>query len=153
VENNRSAKSLWGDYLDKHLEDAFVDAPKVEYFCDNEKAANECAKRVQKGEKKTISHSLLGLQLRNERLPKIGDFRIVTDWDGQARCIVRTTAVRLMPMFSIDEKYAQMEAEGDKSLIYWKQTHWEYYKQELAPFNRTPKESMIVVCEEFEKVF
>lgn len=153
MENNRSAKSLWGDYLDKHLEDAFVDAPKVEHFCDNEKAANECAKLVQKGVKRATSHSLLGLQLRNERLPKIGDFRIVTDWGGTAKCIVRTTAVQLKPLFSIDENYAQKEGEGNKSLAYWKETHWEYYTNELAPFNRTPKESMIVVCEEFEKVF
>ncbi|MCK0155729.1 ASCH domain-containing protein [Cellulophaga sp. F20128] len=153
MENNRSAKSLWGDYLDKHLEDAFVEAPKVEHFCDNEKAANACAKLVLKGVKKATSHSLLGLQLRKERLPKIGDFRIVTDWDGEAKCIVRTTAVQLKPLFSIDENNAQLEGEGDLSLVNWKQTHWAYYQQELAPFNRTPKESMIVVFEEFVKVF
>ena len=60
---------------------------------------------------------------------------------------------KLKPLFSINDDYARIEGEGDKSLAYWKQTHWEYYTRELAPFNRTPKESMIVVCEEFEKVF
>ncbi len=153
MENNKSAKSLWGNYLEKHPKNVFVEAPKIEHFCDNSKDANYCAKLVEKGIKKATTHSLLGLQLRNERLPKIGDFRIVTDWDGKAKCIVRTTAVQLKPMFSIDENYAQIEGEGDKSLTYWKQTHWDYYTRELKPFNCTPKESMIVVCEEFEKVF
>lgn len=153
MENNRSAKNLWGDYLDKHLEDAFVDDPKVEHFCDNEHDANECVKLVQKGIKRATSHSLLGLQLRNERLPKIGDFRIVTDWNGEAKCIVRTTSVQLKPLFSVSADYALVEGEGDKSLDYWKKVHWDYYTRELAEFDRTPKQSMIVVCETFEKVF
>lgn len=153
MENNRSAKSLWGDYLDKHLEDAFVDDPRVEHFCDNEQDANECAKLVVKGVKRATTHSLLGLQMRKERLPKKGDFRIVTDWNGDAKCIVRTTSVQLKPLFSVSADYALVEGEGDKSLEYWKKTHWDYYTRELEEFNRTPKKSMIVVCETFEKVF
>jgi len=151
--DNASARNMWGDYLDKHLEDAFVDAPKTIHFCDNEKDANECLDLVLKNIKKATSPSLLGLQLRKETLPKIGDFLVITDWDGKAKCIVKTTAVKLKPMFSIDEDYAQKEGEGDKSLAYWKKTHWEYYTRELSEFNREPRESMIVVCQEFEKVF
>ena len=151
--DNASARNMWGDYLDKHLEDAFVDAPKTIHFCDNEKDANECVDLVLKNIKKATSPSLLGLQLRNEPLPKIGDFLVITDWGGKAKCIVKTTAVKLKPMFSIDETYARKEGEGDKSLAYWKKTHWEYYTRELSEFDREPRESMIVVCQEFEKVF
>ena len=151
--DNASARNMWGDYLDKHLEDAFAEAPKTIHFCDNEKDANECAKLVLKGVKRATSDSLLGLQYRNEPLPKIGDFKVITDWNGKAQCIVRTTAVKLKPFFSIDEAYAKLEGEGDKSLDYWKKTHWAYYERELAPFNRVPRDSMIIVCEEFEKVF
>lgn len=151
--DNASARNMWGDYLDKHLEDAFVEAPKTIHFCDNEKDANECLELVLKNVKKATSPSLLGLQLRNEPLPKIGDFLVITDWDGKAKCIVKTTTVKLKPMFSIDEAYAQKEGEGDKSLAYWKKTHWDYYTRELAEFNREPRESMIVVCQEFVKVF
>lgn len=150
---NASARNLWGDYLDKHLEDVFVDTPKVTHFCDNENDANTCAKLVISDKKKATSHSLLGLQYRNEKLPKIGDFTIVTDWAGKAQCIIKTTEVKLKPFFSIDAKYAKIEGEGDKSLDSWKKTHWEYYLRELEPFGRLPRESMIVVCEKFEKVF
>ncbi|NNK77012.1 MAG: ASCH domain-containing protein [Maribacter sp.] len=151
--DNASARNMWGDYLDKHLEDAFAEAPKTVHFCDNEKDANECAKLIKKGIKRTTSHSLLGLQYRKEPLPKVGDFTVVTNWEGKAQCIVRTTAVKFKPFFSIDAEYAKLEGEGDKSLDYWKKTHWEYYERELEPFNRVPRESMIIVCEEFEKVF
>lgn len=150
---NASARNMWGDYLDKHLEYAFHDAPEVLHFCDNELDANTCAILAKKEVKKATSDSLLGLQYRNEPLPKIGDFKVITDWGGKAQCIVRITAVKLKPFFSIDSKYAQLEGEGDKSLDYWKKVHWDYYTRELEPFGRVPRESMIIVCSEFEKVF
>lgn len=151
--DNASARNMWGDYLDAHLEDAFKEAPKVIHFCDNEKDANECAQLVKKGVKKATSHSLLGLQNRNEPLPKTGEMMVVTNWEGKAECIVKTTAVKLKPYFSIDDSYAKIEGEGDKSLDYWKKVHWAYYERELELFNRVPRESMIIVCQEFEKVF
>lgn len=150
---NASARNLWGDYLDKHLEHAFVDAPSVIHFYNNEQDANECAELVKKGIKRAISPSLLGLQYRKEPLPKIGDFMVVTNWEGEAQCLVRTTKVTLKPFFAINEEYAQKEGEGDKSLAYWKKVHWDYYTKELEAFERVPRDGMIVVCQEFEMVF
>ena len=150
---NASAKQLWGDYLDKHLEYAFVPEPRVDHFGDTEAIANDCLKLVLKGKKRATTHSLLGLQYRKEPLPKIGDFTIITNWQGEARCIIRTVAVRLKPFFSISASDAKLEGEGDGSLEYWKKSHWEYYSRELEPYGRVPNESMIVVCEVFEKVF
>lgn len=150
---NTSANNMWGDYLKNHLEDAFHDPPKVYHFCDNQVDANECVNLVKKGVKKATSNSLLGLQYRNETLPKIGDYAVVTNWEREAQCIIETTKVRLKPFFSIDEAYARLEGEGDKSLDYWKNTHWDYYTRELEAFGRVPRDSMIIVCQEFEKVF
>lgn len=150
---NTSARNMWGDYLDKHLEDAFHEAPKTGSFGDNEKDANTLAHLVMRGVKKATSHSLLGLQYRNEPLPKIGDFLVVTNWAEEAQCIVRTTGVQLIPYFNITEAHATLEGEGDKSLAYWEKVHWDYYTRELEPFGRLPRESMIIVFEEFEQVF
>lgn len=151
--DNASARNLWGDFLDAHLEYAFVETPTVSHFCDNEQDANQCAKLVLENKKKLTCHSLLGFQLREERLPRVGDFTIITDWNGAAQCIVKTTAVQLKPFFSITEQEAILEGEGDLSLDYWKKVHLEYYTRELSPYKRKPQESMIVVCEQFEKVF
>lgn len=139
--------------MDKHLEHAFHEAPKTVSFGDNEKDANALAELVVKGVKKATSHSLLGLQHKNAPLPKIGDFLVVTNWNKEAQCIVRTTSVTLRPYFSIDSGYAALEGEGDKTLEYWKKVHWDYYTRELAAFDRLPRESMIIVCEAFERVF
>ncbi|WP_273568910.1 ASCH domain-containing protein [Maribacter halichondriae] len=151
--DNTSANNMWGDYLKNHLEDAFHEPPKVYHFGDNQADADTCVNLVKKGIKKATSDSLLGLQYRKERLPKIGDYTVVTDWEGKAQCIIETKKVILKPFFSIDDEYAKLEGEGDKSLKYWKEVHWDYYTRELEAFGRVPRESMIIVCQEFEKVF
>lgn len=150
---NASARNLWGDFLDAHLEFASEDAPKVIHFCDNEKDANTCADLVCKDVKRATSQSLLALQLRKEELPKIGDFTVVTDWSGKAKCVIRTTSVKLVPYFAVHSEHARLEGEGDKSIEHWRKTHWDYYSRELSEFNRAPLESMIVVFERFEKIF
>lgn len=151
--DNASARNLWGDFLDAHLEFASEDAPKVIHFGDNEKDANLCADLVCKETKRATSHSLQALQLKAKPLPKIGDFAVVTDWEGKARCVIRTTAVKLLPYFSVREEHALLEGVGDKSLEHWKKVHWENFTRELAHFDKTPKESMIVVFEQFEMLF
>lgn len=149
---NTSARNMWGNYLKNHLEDVFHETPKTMCFGNNEHDANESVRLIQSGDKKAISHSLLGLQNRNEPLPKIGDYIVVTDWNGEAQCIVVTTSVTLKPYFSIDAAYAQLEANGDRSLDSWKKYHWGFFTKELQEFKREPKDSMIVVCQTFKKV-
>ena len=139
--------------MDNHLDNTFDELPKVLHFGNTEKDANESAELVKQGIKRATSLSLLDLQHRQDPLPKIGDFLIVTDWEGRAQCIVRTTKVILKPFFAIDSAYAQREGEGDKSLAHWKKVHWGFFTKELEAFGRVPRESMIVVCQEFEMVF
>lgn len=153
MENNHSAKNMWGDYLDSHLEHAFAEAPKIIQLGETEQSINRSVKLIKEGVKKATSYSLLGLQYRKEPLPKIGDFLVITDSNDKAQCIVRTTSVKLKPFFSITAEYVELEGEGDKSLDYWKKKYWDYFLHELKLFGRVPRESMIVVCQTFEKVF
>ncbi len=151
--DNASARSMWGDFLDAHLEYAFVEAPKVIRLHQNDKEATRYVQMVAKGIKKAVSHSLLVLQYRKEPLPRIGDFIVLVDGEEKAQCIARTTSVNLRPFFSINEAYAKLDWVGENGLAHWKTEHWERYAQELEPYGRVPRESMIVVCQAFEKVF
>ena len=115
---NSSAKNMWQNYLDKHLDDVHLDTPNTIHFYDNEKDANFNVELTVAGTKTATTDSLIGLQNRDEKLPKIGDYTVVTNWDGKAQCILKTTKVVLKPYFSIDNSYAQKE--GDQSLEQWK---------------------------------
>ncbi len=123
------------------------------HFCDNEQDANECAGLVVRGIKKATSPSLWWYQAHNEPLPVAGELNIVTNWQGEAMCIIETTQVSLVPFNEISADYAALEGEGDKSLAYWQQVHWDYYHRELADTPFTPHEEMPIVCHQFNVVF
>lgn len=123
------------------------------HFCDNEKDADECAELVLAGVKRATSPSLWWHEANNEPLPEPGDLNIVTNWQGEALCVIETVAVELVPFNKISTEYAALEGEGDKSLEYWKRVHWDYYHRELGETGLFPSEDMLIVCEEFKVVF
>lgn len=148
---NISARNMWGDFLETQLKSTSVETPKVVQFYDNEKDADQHADMVVRHVKKATSYSLLGLQSRKESLPKIGSFLVIIDGRGHAKCIARITSMVLKPFFSIKGEYVRQEGFND--LEQWKTVHWEYFRRELAPYGRAPKDSMIVVCITFDKVY
>ena len=46
--------------------------------------------------------------------------------------------------------YAAIEGEGDGSLAYWRQAHWDDFARECQRLGRTPAPDMPVVCSVFE---
>jgi len=81
------------------------------------------------------------------------DLHIVTDSAGVAQCVLQTVQVAVTPFNEVDAAYAHLEGEGDRSLDYWRRTHWAYYERVLADTDYAPRPDMPVVCERFEVVF
>ena len=125
----------------------------VWHFCDNEVDANECARLVLEGVKRATSPSLWSFRSRAEPLPEVGDLHVVTDWAGEARCVIQTTEVEVVPFDRVTAEHAAAEGEGDRSLEWWRRVHWEYYQRELAGTEFRPRGDMPVVCERFSLVF
>ena len=86
-------------------------------------------------------------------MPQVGDFSVVTDWEGQARCVIRTTSVDIVPFEEVTPEFAVDEAAGDGSLEYWREAHWAYFTRELRSYGREAQPDMPVACERFEVVF
>lgn len=150
-----SVHALWNEYLD-----AIGETPETTdktfqawHFCDNEADANELAKLVLDGTKRATTPSVWELEAAGEPVPAIGDHHVVTDWDGVAQCVIRTTDVDVVRFDSVPASHAEREGEGDGSLAYWRQTHWDYYHRVLADTPHRPALDMPVVCEQFEVVF
>lgn len=146
-----SVKQLSQDYFDS-TNKAVVPLPSW-HFCDNEKDANDCADLVITGHKQATSPSLWWYKANNDSLPKVGDLNIVTNWYGEALCIIETVEVSIVAFNEITEEYARLEGEGDKSLAYWKEVHWAYYHRELSGTEYTPRQDMPIVCETFKVVY
>jgi uncharacterized protein YhfF len=91
--------------------------------------------------------------MENEELPAVGDLSIITNWDGEPLCIIETTEVQVKPFDEVDEGFAYDEGEGDQSLAYWREVHWDVFSRECSTIGREPVESMPVVCERFRVIF
>jgi uncharacterized protein YhfF len=123
------------------------------HFCDNQQDADECARLVLCGMKRATAPSLWSLEHAHERLPEIGDLHVITNWDGEAQCIIRITAVEIIPFDQVSESHARLEGEGDGSLAWWRDAHWAYYHRELAGTSIAPQPGMPVVFTSFECVY
>ena len=151
--NHPSVLRLWHSFQECNPEFKTHPIPESFCFCDNEKDANECADLVVRGIKQATSTSLWWFHTFSVPLPIEGDLNIITDWEGIARAVIRTTKVEQIAFQDIDEAYARIEGEGDQSLDYWRNVHWEYYTREMEPFEEMPSEDMIIVCQHFETLW
>jgi uncharacterized protein YhfF len=152
-EPHPSVPQLWSAYLQHTGSAPSTPMPHAWHFCDNKRDANECARLVLAGKKRATTPSLWYFETRRLALPKVGDLEIVTNWDGVAQCIIRTTAVDIVRFCDVTAEYAGVEGEGDGSLISWRAVHWGYYRRELRGTDHEPQEDMPLVCQRFEVVF
>jgi uncharacterized protein YhfF len=108
---------------------------------------------VLSGPKRATAGALWAYEHEGEAVPRTGDFSVVTDGSGVARCVIRTTSVAIVAFDAVDEQFAYDEGEGDRSLEYWREVHWAYFVRELAGMGRVATPDMPVVCERFDVVF
>ena len=108
---------------------------------------------VVKGEKTATASSYILYEIENEPLPIEGVYNVVLNSKGQAVCIIQTTKVYIVPFKEVSAEHAYKEGEGDKSLLYWRKSHKEWFKNELENIGLEFNEEMNVVCEEFQLVY
>ena len=148
-----SIPRLWAKYMASLGEHGSRPLPAVWHFCDNEFDADACAALVLAGRKRATAPSLWFFESRGLVPPTVGTIDIVTNWQGVAQCIIRTTAVQTIPFGDVTAEHARLEGEGDGSLESWRAVHWAYYQRELSGTEFTPTEDMPIVCQYFEVVF
>ncbi|MDT8434166.1 MAG: ASCH domain-containing protein [Anaerosomatales bacterium] len=152
---SESAAQMWETFVASGL----PDAPDAEtpytawHFGTGGAMADELAELVLAGRKRATAGALWSYEHEGESIPEIGEYSVILDGSGRACCIIRTTAVEVVPFDGVSAPFAATEGEGDGSLAYWREGHWHYFTGELAEFGRTPEHDMPVVCETFEMVW
>lgn len=148
-------EKMWKDYLLLIGENVNSTNKKYDswYFCDNEESANDLAELTKKGIKRGTTSLYFLYEIENEKLPKVNEYNVITDWCGKPKCIIKTKNVTILPFKDVDDEFAAIEGEGDKSLEYWRKVHIEFFSKELNRLNLKFTEDMLVVFEEFEVVY
>lgn len=115
--------------------------------------ADKLAELVLVGKKTATSSAYPIYGVKNEPLPKAGEYSVILDSHKNAVCVVRTTKVCVVPFDEVSSYHAYREGEGDLSLEYWREVHRAFFIREMNSVDKNFDEKMEVVCEEFEKVF
>ena len=121
------------------------------HFDLNEESANHLLKLVLEGKKRATSSSLRGYQVEDEPLPKVGDMSVITDWDGNDGCVIRTVSVEIIRFGDMTFDIAKLEGE-DECLETWREKHIRFFTEEGKEVGYTFDEDMPVVFERFEIV-
>ena len=149
-----AVEELWEAFVEARPDLAGPDTAYVAWhFCDNQADADELVELVLAGRKTATAGALWSYELEGEPVPRPGDFSVVTDWSGAARCVIRTTVVEVVPFDRVGAEFAAAEGEGDRSLGSWREAHWAAFSREFAGTERAVAPDMPVVCERFEVVF
>lgn len=152
MENN-SVRIMWENYLQILDESERSKVYTAWPFGSDAKMARELADLVKTGEKTATSSLHLLYEVEKEPIPKVGEFNIITDWEGEAEVITETIDVRVLPFKEVGAEFAAKEGEGDKSLAYWRRVHIEFFTNELIDMDKEFNEDMLIVCEEFRVVY
>ncbi|MBR0478886.1 MAG: ASCH domain-containing protein [Solobacterium sp.] len=116
-----------------------------------EQACNHLLGLVLDGKKRATSSSVYSFRLQGMKIPETGDLSVITDWDGHPRCVIRTTAVSILPYKDITFELAVLEGEDD-TLDSWKLNHERFFREEGSELGYPFTETMDIVFEEFEVV-
>ena len=146
-------RPFWFEYLSEANLDPETLVYDIFHFADNRSDANELADLVLRGRKRATASLLFEYETGGKRQPQAGDLSIVTDWEGLPRCVIKTTEVEVIAFRDVNEKFAADEGEGDLSLAYWKEVHWDYFGRVCRELERERSLEMRVVCERFQVVF
>lgn len=111
------------------------------------------AQLVLSGQKTGTSSAFPLYEIDDEPLPKVGDFSVVLDSCDNAVCIIRTTNVYITQFDQVTDMHAYLEGEGDRTLSYWRAVHKKVFQQWIGEAGLHFSEDMLVVCEEFVRVF
>lgn len=126
---------------------------QVWYFGDGPDLADELCELVLDGTKTATAALVWEAEADPDTAPFPGGYSVVTDFAGAPRCIIRTTEIRVVEFDEVDANFAFDEGEGDRSLDYWRQVHWDYFAKRCVELGNVPDLKMPVICERFELLF
>lgn len=143
---------FWQEFLDATEKDYSVQYTDCFHFELTEKLANELLSLVLLGKKQATASSLLAYEIEDSRIPEIGDYSIVTDWEGDPRCVIETTAVTILPFNEITFDICKREGEDD-TLESWQKGHKHFFMEDGKELGYEFCETMLVLFEDFKVVF
>lgn len=123
------------------------------YFSNSRESAALLLDLVRRGQKRATASLVLACERAPAGAPLLGGYSVVTTFDGEPGCVIRTTGLRAVPFRDVDAAFAWDEGEGDRTLADWREGHWRFFTGECAELGVPMSEDLLVNCERFELVW
>ncbi len=136
-------ESMWKQYIKEQHISTEIPYSSWNYGED----ADNLAQLSLTGEKTATCSAHITYAIEGEKLPKQGDYSIITNKNHSAVCIIQITKVYTTLFSHVTEEHAKKE--GDGSLSNWRRIHKAFFTQELQQYGLQFSEEMEVLCEEF----
>ena len=120
------------------------------HFDLNERSANELLALVLSGKKRATASSLYAFA--PGEAPSPGNLSIVTDWDGNPRCVIETKRVQVIPFREMTFTICSREGE-DECLETWQVGHRRFFSEDAKEMGYEFSEDMPVLFEDFEVIY
>ena len=143
---------FWQEFLAKSNKDSATQYAGCFHFGLTEEWADKLLELVLSGKKKATSSSLPAYGISGERSPQVSDYSIVTDWSGNPRCVIETTATTILPFNEMSFDICKREGEDD-TLESWQRGHRSFFTEEGKELGYEFSETMPIVFEDFEVVY
>ena len=137
MNRSEAVNDFWREFCEASGTDPAVPFQAWHFGIGREDAAELCD-LVLEGKKTATASLPWEYEEKPEDAPIEGGYSVVTDFDGNPQCVVRTTELRVVPFNEVDAEFAFAEGEGDQSLDYWRQVHWDYFSRRCAALGREP---------------
>ena len=143
---------FWRRFLQATGRDESESYSSVFHFELTEYWANELLRLVLEGKKKATCSSLGSFKMEGEELPSEGDLSVITDWDGNPRCVIETTHITILPFRDMTFEICKREGE-DECLETWVKGHTRYFTDEGKELGYEFSPDMPVVFEDFKVIY
>lgn len=123
---------------------------RLDEYGDSPELETELIELIKSGKKRASAALVWSYEAEGMSLPNVGDLEIVVNSAGSPALLTRIASAEVVPFSQVTEEHAALEGEGDLSLKYWRQTHWEFFARECGHVARNPTPEMPVLCIRFE---
>jgi uncharacterized protein YhfF len=153
MNKNDLAENCWREFC---LENSEVDDNthyQVWFFGNSQEMSVKLANFVIYGSKRATASLVKVNELIPENAPIDDGYSVVTDFEGNPKCIIQTIEIREIPFLEVDFQFAKDEGEGDENIKSWRKGHQDYFTKECKDLGFEFDETMLVCCERFRLIY
>lgn len=145
-------EDFWAAFLEETGTPETTFLENYTYFGDSEEASVDALEQFLSGERTAVSHCVSAYLATKQRMPRIGDYTMVTDFYGNPGCILHTLDVTIAPMSELSKTLIEQECPGVERES-WLQDRRKEYTALAERFGFHYNDDLPVLMETVELVY